>query len=109
MTQYKTHSWWENAAMIHLLGYRNLLDEGAFAPDQAMLARVRFLDAAWNHTPVIAKPATTIIRHYAGEPNDVRRRSIPRDAAVACRAAFAEVDKPTSVIDPSCDAMLRRE
>ena len=92
MTEYVTHNWWENAALIHLFGYRALLGEGPHAPDPALLERVRFLDDIWNQHPEISPPGEGMIRHYAGMGADLRRTGLRRDAAGAARALLALAD-----------------
>jgi Nucleotide-diphospho-sugar transferase len=99
MTQYENHNWWENAAAIHLLGYRNLLGEGPYAPDQAIVTRVRFLDEAWNHVPTMSTSERPIIRHHAGFPNDVRRHEMPRDAVHAYRDALSDVTARNAALE----------
>ncbi len=96
MTEYENHMWWENAAMIDLLGYRNLLGDHPFAPDAAMMARTRFLHDGWNHIPSISDVEMPIIRHYAGHSNEVRREKLPRDAAAAFRDTLTDVGAETA-------------
>ena len=68
------HIWWENAAIMRLLGYR--IDPLPAAPERRTrwLGRVHFLDLAWNSIPhAQASPAPRIL-HYAGLPFAERRR-----------------------------------
>jgi hypothetical protein len=88
MTEYRDHNWWENAAVIDLLGYRNLLGTGRYEPDCEIVSRVQFLDESWNHHPELSPPGAAIIRHYAGINNSLRRQHMPQDAAVAAYAAL---------------------
>jgi hypothetical protein len=105
MTQYENHNWWENAAAIHLLGYRNLLGEGSYVPDQAILSRIRFLDEAWNYVPDMSTSKRPIIRHHAGFPNDVRRREMPRDALRAYRDALSDATARNSALKQELAAL----
>jgi len=101
MREYDHHNWWENAAMIDLLGYHNLLGDRPFAPNQEMLARVRFLDPAWNHIPSICDGGNPIIRHFAGMPGAVRRGEMPRYAAQACVNRLADMIMPPAAPAPA--------
>lgn len=59
-------------------------------PDAARLARIKFLPVEWNSLPRHHTAPDPIIRHYAGEPRDVREREMLRDAIVGCTRALAE-------------------
>lgn len=99
-TEYENHPWWENAAVIDILGYRNLLGTGAYAPDADIMRHVQFIDEAWNHHPEISPPGRAIIRHYVGIENARRRLMMPRDAAAAADAAFGATEDPRDA-DPA--------
>lgn len=64
--EYVSHRWWENAALIHLMGYHRLLRRDALnVPDPVVLARVRWLDPRWNVVPDAGAPVPRpIIRHH---------------------------------------------
>lgn len=63
--EYLTHRWWENAAVIDLLGYHRLLDpQRVNAPDPGVMARVKWLDVNWNSIPGDCEGADPIIRHH---------------------------------------------
>lgn len=79
--EYLHHPWWENAALIAVMGYGSLLGDAPHAPDPAVMARIGFLDEAWNAIPGISRCENPIICHYAGHPRDVRRAEMPRHAA----------------------------
>lgn len=83
---YLDHPWFENAALIKLLGYRSLLGEGDDVPDVERLARIKFLPVEWNSLPRHQTAADPIIRHYAGEPRDIREREMLRDAVIGAPA-----------------------
>lgn len=89
MTDYLHHPWWENAALIDLLGYRNLLGTGEHSPDGMWMNRVQFLADDWNHIPSICSGGNPIIRHYAGISSDVRRAEMPLHAMRLFRAEQA--------------------
>jgi hypothetical protein len=78
MEQYRDHPWWENAALIHLLGYKSLLGEGEDAFADELLVRIKFLNEAWNFIPAICTGPDPIIRHYAGSSLEQRRQEIQR-------------------------------
>ena len=80
-TEYLHHPWWENAALIAIMGYGSLLGDAPHAPDPAVMGRIGFLDEAWNAIPGISGCENPIICHYAGHPRDVRRAEMPRHAA----------------------------
>lgn len=74
------HRWWENAAVIDLLGYR--FDPVRPGPENRFTSGVRYLDPAWNS--IGADPAARPrIKHYAGLPFPVRYESLLADAAAA--------------------------
>jgi hypothetical protein len=76
------HPTWENAALVHLLGFRGVLGRGeADQPNPAILAHVGALDDRWNVMPMVdATGKRAFIRHYAGVPTASRPRLIRRDA-----------------------------
>ena len=88
---YLDHPWFENAALIKLLGYRSLLGEGADVPDAERLAHIQFLPVEWNSLPRHHTAPDPIIRHYAGEPREVREREMLRDAVIGCTRALTGV------------------
>jgi hypothetical protein len=74
------HEWWENAAMLRVLGYR---DVGGFRPVVPTPWRLGMglLDKAWNSIP--ADPALRpYIVHYPGLPLDERLTALQRAIAV---------------------------
>lgn len=77
------HIWWENAALMRLLGYRLDAQPVTRGDDLRRLARVEFLDVAWNSIPHwVASPAPRI-KHYAGLPVEERRTLMLADRAEA--------------------------
>jgi hypothetical protein len=76
-TEYVNHYWWENAAMIDLLGYKSLLGfPGAGRPNDDVLSHIRWLDEAWNFVPRVSKSPRQIIKHYGGLPFAERVRGM---------------------------------
>ena len=92
MEQYADHVWWDNAAMIKLLGYHSLLGDGPDEPAADMLPHVQFIDYnIWNFIPSICPAdADPVIRHYAGFSAEARRLEIPRLALASCFRALEE-------------------
>ncbi len=78
------HPWWDNAAIIRLLGYR-------LAPSvrPARLSQWRpgigFLDKAWNSIPADASPHPNIV-HFPGLPVGERLRALEEWSAVPAHA-----------------------
>jgi len=65
--KYIDHIWWENAAVMDLLGYHSSLDENrSDEPDQDRLAHVRWLDSKWNLLVGVNHADHPVIKHYAG-------------------------------------------
>jgi len=94
LSQYTNHKWWENAALIHLMGYHRLLRRQAInAPDPEVMAHVHWLDPAWNSIPddtaTLTRPP--IIRHHT--------RATSYEERVA--AMRADVAAMTSPADPA--------
>jgi hypothetical protein len=67
------HRWWENAAVIDLLGYQ--FDPVRPGADESATTGVRYLDNRWNSVTV--DPAIEPrIKHFAGLPFEVRLESM---------------------------------
>jgi hypothetical protein len=63
--EYAAHRWWENAAVIDILGYHRLLDGAAVnTPVEEELAHVQWLDCNWNTLPGECEGEAPIIRHH---------------------------------------------
>jgi galactosyl transferase GMA12/MNN10 family len=79
------HIWWENAAMMRLLGYRiDSPREAGRERRTPWLRRVRFLDVAWNDMAHFhhSSPAPRI-KHFGGLPLDIRATAMAEAAARA--------------------------
>jgi hypothetical protein len=77
--QYVDHKWWENAAVLELLGYE-LEPTVRLARPRRMLRRVQFLDQAWNSITMHESPHPWV-RHYPGESQGHRLAHLQADLA----------------------------
>jgi hypothetical protein len=60
------HRFWENAAVLDLMGYRALIGSAKRnEPDANVLAHISWLDVAWNSIPGRCASPQPIIHHYA--------------------------------------------
>jgi hypothetical protein len=71
--------WWENAAVMHLLGYREFPKMRPAIPS-AWRAGVGFIDRAWNSIPPDCAPHPHIV-HFPGVDLDERKRELTLLAA----------------------------
>jgi hypothetical protein len=75
------HYWSDQATIIHLLGYDNILALGSERPHEPNRSRVAHLDGVWNAIPGVAITPDPIIHHYAGAGGTrTRLRLIELDA-----------------------------
>lgn len=81
LDRYTHHIWWENAAMIDLMGYYRLLGGHIDIPNRAVLDRVEFLPLEWNSLAPGCMARDPIIIHYAGQSRADRDRELPKHAA----------------------------
>jgi hypothetical protein len=63
------HIWTDQATILHLLGYDDVLRLGAARPDEPNRERITILNTAWNSIIGIEVADDPIIHHYAGIPN----------------------------------------
>jgi hypothetical protein len=84
-TSYVDHKWWENAAVLDLLGY-DLEPQVVLRRPSPMLRRVQFLDRAWNSV-LVDESAHPRVRHYPGRSQEYRVERLRRDLALARAAA----------------------
>jgi galactosyl transferase GMA12/MNN10 family len=75
------HRWWENAAVMRLLGYRIDPQPAGRERRTRWLKRVRFLDVAWNSMPHWHSSPAPRITHYASLGFEERRTRMMADAA----------------------------
>jgi len=83
------HPWWENAAIMQLLGYRT--EVGSAGPEHhtEWRERTQLIDLAWNSTPYYVASPTPVINHYGSIALDERRRAMLTDlAGVAMHAGL---------------------
>lgn len=71
------HKWWENAAMLRLLGYELEPSVRLVAPTR-MNKRVQFLDAGWNSVLVDPAPHPRV-NHYPGRSQEYRLEHLRAD------------------------------
>ena len=81
-TAFTEHKWWENAAVIELLGYH--FDPVRPGADNEFTVGVSYFDRAWNSIGVDPAPHPRI-KHYAGLPYEERCRSLAEDVAALRR------------------------
>lgn len=99
LPQYTHHRWWENAALLHLLGYHRLLHRRALnAPDPEVMARVRWLDPAWNAIPGEEGNAgqAPIIHHHTRTTEYHDRVAAMRADVAAMATRATQADRETA-------------
>jgi hypothetical protein len=75
--EYINHKWWENAALIDILGYHDLLNENSHKKlNLDLLKRIKWLGLEWNSLPKICESEHSLIRHYAGRSFEDRMASM---------------------------------
>jgi hypothetical protein len=79
-TQFVDDRWWDNAAVNHVLGYRDVFGVRPVVPSR-WRREVGFLDGAWNSIPDDPAPRPHIL-HFPGRPMDDRLRELRRCAAL---------------------------
>jgi hypothetical protein len=94
------HPWFDQATILHLLGYDTCLGLGPDRPDEPNRSRLAHLDTVWNSVPGLATAPEAIIHHYAGVGNaqtilkliEVEARTVPlrESASAELRQAFAD-------------------
>lgn len=79
--EYVRHPWWENAALLDMMGYYYPLEKGENRLNSEFLEHVKFIDLEWNSFPHIqsCRASRPIIKHYAGLNNEYRRKYMSRD------------------------------
>lgn len=91
--EYINHKWWENAALMDILGYKNLVG-GVRNLNHEMLAKVEFINSEWNYLPMHEVVAEPIVTHFAGLSREDRLSQLPKTAMQAIQKwaenAYAE-------------------
>ena len=83
MTGYTNHGWWEQAALVELMGYRGRPLHRAVASD--LYERTHFLDLAWNvHRHDMRQPERRRVMHATMWPD---RAQIMREWAAPVEVA----------------------
>lgn len=75
--EFVDHQWWENAAVITLLGYG--LGPCRHVEDTVWTEGTRWVDDEWNSHTMFTGLAPARIRHYAGVGNVTRARRMRAD------------------------------
>jgi hypothetical protein len=75
------HRWWENAAMLELLGYRVDPQPSQHERVTEWFVRTHLLDVEWNSMPHFCASPTPLINHYAGLPLAERKARMLADVA----------------------------
>ena len=88
--------WSDQATILHLLGYDNILALGSERPDEPNRARVAHLEGAWNVVPGITMTPDPIIHHYAGAGDP------------GARLKLIEVDAKTVALREGASSELRQ-
>lgn len=90
-TRFIDHKWWENAAVLTLLGYE-LEPKVRLLRPTPMWFRARLLSTAWNSVPADPSPAPRIV-HFAGLSHEERLtgiRSVLGDQRISLHHRDAE-------------------
>lgn len=80
MEEYLQHRWWENAALLDLLGYDISSEPIRLERPTSLNKRIVQLDVAWNSID-LDPSASPIVKHYPGLSNDERRLRMLDDVA----------------------------
>lgn len=92
-TDYLHHQWWENAAIMELLGYRVDPVPCVHERRTPWRDRTHFLDIAWNSMPFHITSPGPVINHYGGQPLEVRRARMLADRAAIPTTARTPVSR----------------
>jgi Methyltransferase domain/galactosyl transferase GMA12/MNN10 family len=77
------HMWWENAAIMRLLGWDLDAEPPRPTGDTDWSARVKLMDQAWNSVALAGPAPQPKINHYAGLPVPHRQPSMLDDLTTA--------------------------
>ena len=76
-SEYVQHKWWENAAVLDVLGYE-LEPTVRLVRTPRIMRRVQFLDVAWNSIVEDAAEHPRV-RHYPGRSQEYRLEHLRAD------------------------------
>ena len=79
--EYVRHPWFENAALLDLMGYYYPLEKGENQLNLEFLEHVKFIGLEWNSFPHVPNCCAShpIIKHYAGLDNEIRIGKMGKD------------------------------
>jgi hypothetical protein len=78
------HPWFDQATILHALGFDECLGLGPDRPGEPNRSRLARLDTAWNSIPGLATVPDPIVHHYAGISNpSTRLKMVAADALTA--------------------------
>ncbi|MCS3727580.1 putative nucleotide-diphospho-sugar transferase [Bradyrhizobium betae] len=87
------HPWFDQATILHALGYDDCLGLGPDRPNEPNRSRLARLDTAWNSIPGLATAPDPIVHHYAGISNpSTRLRMVEADALTASMRERLDTD-----------------
>jgi hypothetical protein len=102
------HTWWENAAIMRLLGWDLDADPPGPTGDTEWTRRVKRMDGAWNSVPLFGRALRPRITHNAGLPAEYRRPVMLDD--LTSTVVRRQLSDPTANVDSREDlpALLNR-
>jgi hypothetical protein len=87
------HPWFDQATILHALGYDDCLGLGPNRPDEPNRSHLARLDTAWNSIPGLATAPDPIVHHYAGISNpSTRLKMVEADALTASMRERLDAD-----------------
>jgi hypothetical protein len=87
------HPWFDQATILHALGYDHCLGLGPDRPDEPNRSHLARLDTAWNSIPGLATAPDPIVHHYAGISNpSTRLKMVEADALTASMRERLDAD-----------------
>jgi hypothetical protein len=102
------HMWWENAAIMRLLGWDLDAEPPNPTGDTEWSARVKRIDPSWNSVPLFGRAARPKINHYAGLPVQHRRPAMLDDLTTAVVRRDSSVPTAHVASREDLPAMLNR-
>lgn len=87
------HPWFDQATILHALGYDDCLGLGPDRADEPNRSHLARLDTAWNSIPGLATAPDPIVHHYAGISNpSTRLKMVEADALTASMRERLDAD-----------------